>query len=247
MRELDKYSYFEELDNNKIINFITNKNIGINYSVQSRDEIRSKLKDIIDYEYKKIISPRQTHTNNVVAITLDNIDDELNDCDGVITNLKGVALTIATADCQSIFIYDNKKLVIANIHSGWKGTLKKILRNAIQILIDKYECNTKDLIVCIGPSILKCCFEVDKDVVDMFRKEFNNIEDTISLGEVKDGKQKYYIDTVEINKKELRELGVLEENIITSNICTKCSSDKYHSYRAHGMDSGRNVSLIVIK
>ena len=247
MRELDKYSYFEELDNNKIINFITNKNIGINYSVQSRDEIRSKLKDIIDYEYKKIISPRQTHTNNVVAITLDNIDDELNDCDGVITNLKGVALTIATADCQSIFIYDNKKLVIANIHSGWKGTLKKILRNAIQIMIDKYECNTKDLIVCIGPSILKCCFEVDKDVVDMFRKEFNNIEDTISLGEVKDGKQKYYIDTVEINKKELRELGVLEENIVTSNICTKCSSDKYHSYRAHGMDSGRNVSLIVIK
>ena len=247
MRELDKYSYFEELDNNKIINFITNKNIGINYAVQSRDEIRSKLKDIIDFEYKKIISPRQTHTNNVVAITLDNIDDELNDCDGVITNLKGVALTIATADCQSIFIYDNKKLVIANIHSGWKGTLKKILRNAIQIMIDKYECNTKDLIVCIGPSILKCCFEVDKDVVDMFRKEFNNIEDTISLGEVKDGKQKYYIDTVEINKKELIDLGVLEENIITSNICTKCSSDKYHSYRAHGMDSGRNVSLIVIK
>ena len=83
MRELDKYSYFEELDNNKIINFITNKNIGINYAVQSRDEIRSKLKDIIDFEYKKIVSPRQTHTNNVVAITLDNIDDELNDCDGV--------------------------------------------------------------------------------------------------------------------------------------------------------------------
>ena len=81
----------------------------------------------------------------------------------------------------------------------------------------------------------------------MFRKEFNNIEDTISLGEVKEGKQKYYIDTVEINKKELKDLGVLEENIITSNICTKCSSDKYHSYRAHGMDSGRNVSLIVMK
>ena len=247
MRELDKYSYFEELDNNKIINFITNKNIGINYSVQSRDEIRSKLKDIIDYEYKKIISPRQTHTNNVVAITLDNIDDELNDCDGVITNLKGVALTIATADCQSIFIYDNKKLVIANIHSGWKGTLKKILRNAIQIMIDKYECNTKDLIVCIGPSILKCCFEVDSDVVDMFRKEFKDIEDTISLGDIKDGKQKYYIDTVEINRRELIDLGVPKDNIITSDICTKCSSDKYHSYRAHGMDSGRNVSLIVMK
>jgi YfiH family protein len=183
----------------------------------------------------------------VVAITLDNLDDELNDVDGVITDLKDVALTIATADCQNIFIYDKKKEVIANVHSGWKGTLNKILRNTIVKLVDVYRCEVQDLIVCIGPSILKCCFEVDSDVVDMFRREFKDIEDTISLGEVKNDKQKYYIDTVEINRKELIDLGVPKENIIVSDICTKCSSDKYHSYRAHGMDSGRNVSLIVMK
>ena len=114
-------------------------------------------------------------------------------------------------------------------------------------MVDVYRCDVQDLIVCIGPSILKCCFEVDSDVVDMFRKEFKDIEDTISLGDIKDGKQKYYIDTVEINRRELIDLGVPKDNIITSDICTKCSSDKYHSYRAHGMDSGRNVSLIVMK
>ena len=247
MKEKESYSYFEELSNDKILNFTTNKSVGINYATQSRDEIREILKDVVDSECKKIISPRQTHTNNVVAITLDNLDDELNDVDGVITDLKGVALTIATADCQNIFIYDKKKEVIGNIHSGWKGTLNKILRNAIEKLVDVYRCDVQDLIVCIGPSILKCCFEVDSDVVDMFRKEFKDIEDTISLGDIKDGKQKYYIDTVEINRRELIDLGVPKDNIIISDICTKCSSDKYHSYRAHGMDSGRNVSLIVMK
>ena len=247
MKEKESYSYFEELSNDKILNFTTNKSVGINYATQSRDEIRGILKDVVDFECKNIISPRQTHTNNVVAITLDNLDDELNDVDGVITDLKGVALTIATADCQNIFIYDKKKEVIGNIHSGWKGTLNKILRNTIVKLVDVYRCEVQDLIVCIGPSILKCCFEVDSDVVDMFRKEFKDIEDTISLGDIKDGKQKYYIDTVEINRRELMDLGVPEYNIIVSDICTKCSSDKYHSYRAHGMDSGRNVSLIVMK
>jgi len=247
MKELETYSYFEELDTLKIFNFITNKNVDINYSKQSRDEIRSKLKEVIPYEYKKIISPKQTHTNNVVAITNDNLNDDLEDCDGVVTNLKGVALTIATADCQSIFIYDSKKEVIGNIHSGWKGTLGKILRNAINIIVDKYGSNPQDLVVCIGPSILKCCFEVDQDVVDMFRNEFSNIDDCIKFGDIKDGKQKYFIDTVEINKRELISLGVLEKNIITSNICTKCSEDKYHSYRAHGAEAGRNVSLIVNK
>jgi YfiH family protein len=247
MKEKESYSYFEELSNDKIINFTTNKSIGINYAIQSRDEIREILKDVVDFECKRIISPRQTHTNNVVTITLDNLDDDLNDCDGVITNLKGVALTIATADCQNILIYDPKIEVIANIHSGWKGTLNKILRNAIVKLVDVYRCDVQDLIVCIGPSILKCCFEVDSDVVDLFRQEFTDIEDTISLGDIKDNKQKYYIDTIEISRKELISLGVLDKNIITSNICTKCSCDRYHSYRAHGMDSGRNVSLIVMK
>ena len=199
MKEKESYSYFEELSNDKILNFTTNRSVGINYATQSRDEIRGILKDVVDFECKNIISPRQTHTNKVVAITLDNLDDELNDVDGVITDLKGVALTIATADCQNIFIYDKKKEVIGNIHSGWKGTLNKILRNAIVKLVDVYRCEVQDLIVCIGPSILKCCFEVDSDVVDMFRREFKDIEDTISLGEVKNDKQKYYIDTVEIN------------------------------------------------
>ena len=156
-------------------------------------------------------------------------------------------MTIATADCQSIILYDKKNEVIGNIHSGWKGTLNKILSNAIKLMIEEYSSNVEDIIVCIGPSILECCFEVDKDVVDMFFNNFNDIDEFIKLGDIKEDKQKYYIDTMGINKKELINLGVLEENIYLSNICTKCSRDNYYSYRAHGQDSGRNVTLVCMK
>lgn len=238
---------FDILDKYNLVNFITDKSVDINYSKQNRDDIRNILQSMSDYQFKKIISPRQTHTNNVVVIDEENIDNELQDVDGVITSLKGVALTIATADCQSIILYDKKNEVIGNIHSGWKGTLNKILGNAIKLMIEEYSSNVEDIIVCIGPSILECCFEVDKDVVDMFLNNFNDIDEFIKLGDIKEDKQKYYIDTIGINKKELINLGVLEGNVYLSNICTKCSSDDYYSYRAHGQDSGRNVTLVCMK
>ncbi len=238
---------FDILDKYNLVNFITDKSVDINYSKQSRDEIRKILQGMSDYQFKKIISPRQTHTDNVVVINEDNLDSELQDVDGVITKLKGIALTIATADCQSIILYDKKNEVIGNIHSGWKGTLNKILSNGINLMIKEFSSNVEDIIVCIGPSILGCCFEVDKDVVDMFNNNFTDIEKFIRLGEIKDSKQKYYIDTVEINKRELINLGILEKNIYLSNVCTKCSSDTYYSYRVQGQDSGRNVTLISMK
>ena len=238
---------FDILDKYNLVNFITDKSVDINYSKQSRDEIRKILQGMSDYQFRKIINPRQTHTNNVVVINEDNLDSELQDVDGVITKLKGVALTIATADCQSIILYDKKNEVIGNIHSGWKGTLNKILNNGINLMIKEFSSNVEDIIVCIGPSIMGCCFEVDKDVVDMFTNNFDDIEEFIKLGEVKDGKQKYYIDTIGINKRELINLGILEENIYLSNVCTKCSSDTYYSYRVQGQDSGRNVTLVCMK
>ena len=238
---------FDILDKYNLVNFITDKSVDINYSKQSRDEIRKILQGMSDYQFRKIISPRQTHTNNVVVINEDNLDSELQDVDGVITKLKGVALTIATADCQSIILYDKKNEVIGNIHSGWKGTLNKILNNGINLMIKEFSSNVEDIIVCIGPSIMGCCFEVDKDVVDMFNNGFTNIEEFIKLGEIKDDKQKYYIDTIGINKRELINLGILEENIYLSNVCTKCNSDTYYSYRVQGQDSGRNVTLVCMK
>ncbi len=244
---MNNYYSFDILNNEGLINFVTDRSLDINYKKQSRDEIRSILQGMSDYQFKKIISPRQTHTNNVVVINEDNLDSELYDVDGVVTNIKGVALTIATADCQSIILYDKKNQVIGNIHSGWKGTLSKILSNGINLMIEEFSSNVEDIIVCIGPSIMGCCFEVDKDVVDMFNKEFTDIEEFIKLGEVKEGKHKYYIDTVGINKQELLRMGLLEENIYLSNICTKCNSDTYHSYRGQGIDSGRNVTLVCMK
>ena len=57
---------------------------------------------------------------------------------------------------------------------------------------------------------------------------------------------KYYIDTALINRIILKEEGLKEENIIESRICTKCNSEKLHSFRKSKELAGRNTGLIAL-
>lgn len=218
----------------------------------SEEEIKSQFKKIekeINYNLRKVIRPHQSHTNVVKIINEDNIDEELYDVDGVITNLKGVALTTSVADCQGILLYDKKNNVIGNIHSGWRGTLSRISTNAINLMKETFNSSPSDIEVYISPCIHKCSFEVDEDLKNDFEKEFNDIDitDIIIKGEIKEDKQKYFIDTVELNKRVLINLGIKKENIESSELCSVCNSELIHSYRNDKPNDGRNITLICIK
>ncbi len=220
-----------------------------NDSLEDKNKKVAFLQDKIDSPFDKYILAKQEHTTKVVKVTEENINDSFIGVDGLITNLKGVALFITTADCQPILVYDPVKKVIANVHSGWKGTLNKIIVNAIKMMESAYDCNPQDMIVCIAPSIQKCCFEVDEDVMMQFKNSFDDINEDIVKGEIKDGKQKYLIDTININRKVLLKLGLKDENIIDCQICTKHYHDTYHSFRAKdlGFEKDRNITAIWLK
>jgi len=240
---------FSKLDT---INLFTLKPYNFRSNLVTEDEINSnfnKLQDSLNYKFRKFVKGNQTHTNTVEVITENNINNEFKDTDGLITNLKNVALITNLADCQGILLYDKEKQVIGNIHSGWKGTLNRIVKNAINLMIFNYNCNPKDIEAYICPSIMKCCFEVDSDVKDLFINEFKdiNINSCIDLGEVKDNKQKYFIDTISINKQVMMNLGLKEENIISADMCSKCNHELIHSHRSEGINSGRNIALICLK
>ncbi len=248
---LNKYYTFDDLNNfPEIVHLYTTKPFDFSLERVGTKGIEKGFKEIekdLHYKFNKIVMPIQTHTDVVKIVDSTNINDEFNDVDGLITNMKNVALVTKTADCQSILLYDPLKKVIGNIHSGWRGTLNKIIKNAIDLMVNEFGCEPQNIRACICPSIMKCCFEVSEDVEEMFRINFKEINDFITLGEIKDKKQKYYIDTIKVNKNVLIDLGLKEENISVSNLCTKCNSNVFHSYRAALKESGRNIALICIK
>ena len=212
----------------------------------------------LNMDYKQIVRPWQTHTGNIVKIEKKIIEDEpdinlneLKHIDGVVTNKSNIILSTTNADCILFLFFDPIKKVIGNVHSGWKGTLQKISRNAVEKMIFEYNCNPKDIICCISPSISKEHFCVHDDVEKPCRDIFaytNRVNDFISIGEIEDGKQKYYIDTVLINKIILKDLGLKEENIIDSKICSVKNADQMHSKRGNNNSFfGVNTALIELK
>ena len=206
----------------------------------------------IGMDVNNLIKPIQKHTKNVKAVLnkenqISYNDEQYDETDGLITNKKGVTLATTNADCILLIFYDPIKNVIANIHSGWRGTLQRISTNTIKKMEEEYNCNPKDIICCICPSIRKCHFEVSKDVKEMFYEEFKNLEKIENIIEETIPNKKWHIDTVLINKIILEQKGLKKENIIDSGLCSVCHSDIIHSYRVEGKDFGRSTAIIGLR
>ena len=213
-----------------------------------------KLCENIGVDYKNIVKTNQEHTDKVEMVT-EKINknepdfnlEKYNNTDGLITNQKNIILSTTNADCILLLFYDPVQKIIGNVHSGWKGTTKRISVKAVEKMINEFNCRPQDIICCICPSIRKCHFEVEKDVKDIFVTEFKDImKDNIKneIIEEKIPNKKWNIDTVLINKIILQRAGLRPENIVDSGICSVCNSNIIHSYRVEKQGYGLNTAII---
>ena len=218
-------------------------------------ECYQNLCNCIGVDYDRLVRPNQKHTDVVKVVDLieNSISHEkisYEDTDGLVTDKMEIVLGTVNADCILLMFFDPVKKVIANVHSGWRGTIQKIAVNAVNKMIEEFQSNPKDIICCICPSIRKCHFEVENDVKDMFEETFGYMSKVDEFIEYvgKDGDiDKWVIDTVMINKIMLHDMGLLEENIIDSGICSVCNSEKVHSFRVDKDDAGRGAALISLR
>lgn len=210
-----------------------------NKSLESLKDNFTRIYKFLDIRPEILYSGYQVHSGNIEMI-IDDKQGEINpfgryipDTDGLITNKENFALVTRFADCTPIILYDPVKKVHSNIHSGWRGTLEEIGGNGVDIMVNQYKSNPKDIIGIIGPSIGKEDFEVDIDVMVKFEDKFELYKDIIN----KKNEKKYLIDLQKINKNILIDKGIRAENIITVDLSTY-SNDIFHSYRRDGEDFG---------
>ena len=185
----------------------------------------------------------QTHSDNIRIITRketlgwSSAEDAIENCDALITDQKGVALTVLTADCVPILILDTYKEIIAAVHAGWKGTGADIAGKTIRKMGEEFGSDPDDIAAFIAPSIGRCCYEVGGEVAGHFKDE-----------ETYDRKgEKYMLDLPLINRKQLLDAGVKSENIEMSGKCTSCEAERFFSYRKEQGCSGRFMSMIALK
>ena len=226
---------------------ITNKE-DYNRAITDYEKLCKQLK----LNSMNLVKTNQTHSARIKVvnkkINLDKPDfnmEEYDNTDGLITNKNNLILSTTNADCILLFLFDPNNKVIANIHSGWKGTLQRISVNAIEKMHEEYGSRAEDIIVCMCPSIRRCHFEVENDVELLFENEFKDIDTSICVEQKMENK--WNIDTIEINKHILQSKVVKKDNIIESGICSVCNRDVIHSYRAEGKEYKLNTAIIALK
>jgi YfiH family protein len=207
------------------------------------------LGNAVGFDFKKTVLSRQTHTDNIRIVKEDDIgkgllkERDYDDVDGLITNISGVTLVTQFADCTPLLFLDPENKVIANVHSGWRGTVQQIGKRAVKIMQKEFGSKPANIIAAIGPCINKCCYEVDDPVYNEFAKR-----EVFSLEKVFTKKEngKFMLDLVEANKEILLSAGIREENLDISDLCTHCNSHIFHSHRATAGKRGNLGAFITL-
>eukprot|EP01025_Chloroclados_australasicus_P055150 TRINITY_DN6611_c0_g2_i1.p1 TRINITY_DN6611_c0_g2~~TRINITY_DN6611_c0_g2_i1.p1 ORF type:complete len:285 (-),score=19.46 TRINITY_DN6611_c0_g2_i1:72-899(-) len=199
-------------------------------------ENRKLVANTIGIDSTQLVFPNFSHSNNVKVIDeftkLDPITQnhpDLTNTDGLVTKMKNVCISVLGADCVPLIFYDPVKHVAGVAHAGWRGTVNKIAQNTVRLMQNQYECVAKDIVVCIGPSIGPDAYEVGTDVIEAVLKTFGTKEGLILNENSKTGKG--YLDLWEANRRQLIDIGIVNENIQVAGICTYNQHENFFSSR----------------
>jgi YfiH family protein len=184
-------------------------------------------------DQQRIAVPQQVHSDNVKIIDKPGY---YTDTDALITTVKNLFLIISTADCYSILIHDARKEIVSAVHSGWRGTQKKILTKTINLMMNELDSNPGDMKIFVGPGISMEHFEVGKEVAELFDSKF-----------IFEQNGSVYINLKSQIYEQLLNLGMSENNVELSPYCSYVEKDYLHSYRRDRNHSGRMFSVIGMK
>lgn len=211
-------------------------NLGLNTG-DDRENVqqnRAILQKTFNLNPQKIVYPSQIHSDVVKHAQNGGL---IPACDAIITQTKNLVLTIQTADCFPLFIYDPKTHSCGIVHSGWRGTQAGIALKTVEKMMDCFECKPENLRVAIGAGIQQKNYQVDSKTASFFADKH--------LAEDGPGHFKLAVQNVIID--QLLEMGVLEANIEVDTTCTFERDDLYYSYRRDNNKSGRMMGFIVLK
>ena len=151
--------------------------------------------------------------------------------DAVVTDLSDNYLVIQVADCQSVLMYEPIRRVVANVHSGWRGSIGNIIGRTVDAMIRHFGCRPERIQAAIGPSLGPCC------------AEFVNYQTEIPEKFWRYRDSNNHFDFWAVSSDQLIAAGVAKENLESSQMCTRCRTDVFFSYRAE-KTTGRFAAVI---
>ena len=158
--------------------------------------------------------------------------------DAFATDIPNQFLLIRTADCTPVLLYEVSGKAVAAIHSGREGTRKNIVGKAVEVLVQHYGCERKDIVAYIGAGICEEHYEVSEEI---YQEYIASIE---AMGITPLPTQNRHINVRCSIFQQLLHAGITFKNIENIHICTY-EDPSYFSFRRDGTKN-RQINLIGI-
>ena len=196
-----------------------------------------------------VVQPHQVHGTVIREVTDPmTTREQLEGVDALITNIPGIAISVRTADCIPVLLYDPVHKAIAAVHDGWRGTVQRLSQKVIAEMQSRYGTVASNLKAVIGPGIGPESFQVGQEVVDEFASAGFPMEQILKdcgpKAPTEDNPMAggLHIDLWRANEWLLQEAGV--SDIQVSGICTYKRNDRFFSARREGTKCGRIINCI---
>ncbi|GAB4303019.1 MAG: peptidoglycan editing factor PgeF [Desulfuromonadia bacterium] len=222
-----------------------NLGLSTNDSPHSVQGNRSLLARAFGRELDHLLTVTQVHGDDILVIDEEN--DDLShfqkvECDGIVTNQRGIMIGVTIADCVPIILHDPRRRVVAALHAGWKGTALGIAAKGVETMVSLFGSKPSDIHGAIGPAIGPCCYEVDQPVRDAFAGR----ESLWSLFATPSAPGKWMIDLKGINRHILLSSGVSPSHLESSPHCVACAPETFFSYRRDNGETGRQIGFVML-
>ncbi|MCX5863751.1 MAG: peptidoglycan editing factor PgeF [Deltaproteobacteria bacterium] len=207
------------------------RNVGLHVGDDEARVLRNRALIKEELGLARLVSAKQVHGDSILNVDwLPDADVEHAGHDALMTNIPQVGLMIQQADCQAIMLYDPEHGAVANIHSGWRGSVQNIIGKTVTAMRAAYGTNPSALFAAISPSLGPCC------------GEFTQYQTELPLAFHAYQVRPDHFDFWAISRDQLCDCGVRSEQIEIAGCCTVCDGD-YFSYRRDKI-TGRFASVI---
>lgn len=207
-------------------------------------ENRKRLFSAAGLAVESLFDVWQVHGTRVICTQSPRpLDEPFTQADAILTGSEDVTLFMRFADCVPILLHDPIRNVAGIVHAGWKGTLDKIVAEAVRIMGEQYQTGAENILAGIGPSICRAHYEVGEDLVAKTHTAFKGFASTV-LHQHEDHN---YLDLWEANRFLLEQAGVRPQHIQISGICTAENTHDWYSHRAEKGKTGRFGALFSLK
>lgn len=233
----------------EIVHGVSNRSFGsMRFGWASAQEVirnRQQFLANLNVDLKDVVAPNLVHKATVAIVDLNQKGSGSRDpesaivaTDGLITAERGLYLMVTIADCLPIFLYDATLKIVALVHAGWRGIIDQIIPQTIEKL-KTLGVEPQNLIVGIGPGICQRHFVVKKEVLSLFLDTYPSA----AFVRNSDG----YVDLKKAVLIDLKNQGVMPDNVELTSICPVCHNGIYGSFRQEKEAAPASVAVIGIR